>query len=176
MDPTSGSSEPAMSRHQSWCIGFLSSGNSPCDCRIPANQPRSVEPGLCFEQSPRTQGRLTMPLLCELKAGHAGAHRAGTTHWVMGRPEQLYREAYTHLIVQLAMPPEPWFTFGAHTDMPGDELEFWGQDEAGMPLWEKVKDKPLIAMVDTPGESWCVDPHCVWDSHDHTVRDGYYSD
>jgi hypothetical protein len=34
-------------------------------------------------------------------------------------------------------PPEGWFTFGTHVDIPGP-LEFSTEtDEAGMPLWER---------------------------------------
>lgn len=30
-----------------------------------------------------------------------------------------------------------WSSFGSHVDRPEVELEFDGQDEAGMPLWER---------------------------------------
>lgn len=48
-----------------------------------------------------------------------------------------YRKAYTYLLVQLAMPPEGWYTYGAHQGSEGVGLEFWGDDGTGMPLWER---------------------------------------
>lgn len=50
---------------------------------------------------------------------------------------ELYKEAYKHLMVQLAVPPEGWFTLGHHRNQPDVRLEFWGTDEAGVPLWER---------------------------------------
>lgn len=50
------------------------------------------------------------------------------------------REEYMPLRRQLASPPQGWFPFGYHAG-PGaaPELEFWGNDEDGMPLWERPK-------------------------------------
>lgn len=42
--------------------------------------------------------------------------------------------------INLFHPPEGWFIFGTHVDDPtvlDRGLEFWGEDEAGMPLWER---------------------------------------
>lgn len=37
----------------------------------------------------------------------------------------------------LASPPEDWYTFGTHVDHPDQELEFWGDDGTGTPIWER---------------------------------------
>jgi hypothetical protein len=40
---------------------------------------------------------------------------------------------------QLAAPAPGWYTFGSHIDS-DVELEFWGHDEEGLPLWERPVD------------------------------------
>ena len=32
--------------------------------------------------------------------------------------------------------PDGWFPFGTHVDDPRT-LQFWGEDETGMPIWER---------------------------------------
>lgn len=38
----------------------------------------------------------------------------------------------------LCGPPAPWVMFGTHVGQEDVRLEFWGKDQEGMPLWEKV--------------------------------------
>ena len=54
------------------------------------------------------------------------------------------REERGRLLRQLATPPEGWFTFGTHVDKPRTDLEFWGQDESHLPLWERPKPKTTM--------------------------------
>lgn len=43
-------------------------------------------------------------------------------------------------------PPEGWFTFGTHVEIPGP-LEFSDEtDEAGMPLWERLVVNPVMVV------------------------------
>lgn len=51
------------------------------------------------------------------------------------KPEALV-EMYMHLRKELHQPPEGWFVFGSHVDQIV-QLDFWGQDEDGLPLWER---------------------------------------
>jgi hypothetical protein len=54
--------------------------------------------------------------------------------------EELFRcrVSINWLTRQLMSPPEGWYTFGYHAQRPPvPELEFWGQDEDGDPLWER---------------------------------------
>lgn len=53
-----------------------------------------------------------------------------------GKPrDALFEETYRDLQRELTTPPEGWFVFGTHIDIPGP-LEFWG-NEAGLPIWER---------------------------------------
>jgi len=53
-----------------------------------------------------------------------------------GEQHDPYRGPYERLQRTLASPPPGWFTLGTHAgqDTP---LEFWGQGDDGLPLWER---------------------------------------
>ena len=53
------------------------------------------------------------------------------------KPEVLY-ERYKDLLLEVMFPPEPWSVFGSHLDGPAHSLVFWGKDEDGLPLWERL--------------------------------------
>lgn len=52
--------------------------------------------------------------------------------------EELFRcrVSINWLTRQLMSPAPGWYTFGSHIDS-DVELEFWGYDERGLPLWER---------------------------------------
>ena len=52
---------------------------------------------------------------------------------------------------QLASPPPGWHTFGTHIGQPEIALEFWGDDGAGFPIWERPAPSDLA--VDIPGRA-----------------------
>lgn len=52
---------------------------------------------------------------------------------------------FEHLRQQLMRPPSGWWIFGAHVDEPV-ELEFWGVDVDGLPLWERLKPAAAVGV------------------------------
>lgn len=48
-------------------------------------------------------------------------------------------EMYYRLRKELVQPPDGWFNFGSHSDKPDVELEFWGEGDDGLPIWERPK-------------------------------------
>lgn len=49
-----------------------------------------------------------------------------------------------------------WSSFGTHADGRGAELEFDGQDAAGMPLWERPKSERPVTVVERATEPFGV--------------------
>lgn len=39
-------------------------------------------------------------------------------------------------------PPSGWFMFGTHVDQPNVQLEFWGEGEDNLPIWERPVETP----------------------------------
>lgn len=52
---------------------------------------------------------------------------------------RIYKDALDQVLKQLASPPKGWFVFGHHMDQPKVDLEFWGDDGGGLPIWERPK-------------------------------------
>jgi hypothetical protein len=132
---------------------------------------QQVPPGPCHNRSP---GVNNTTRFCELLAGHAGAHKAGSLIWMYGHHDR-YGPAYHHLIVQLATPPLGWYTFGSHAHVRGDELEFWGDDGTGLPIWERPRQgvDEVHLLLHREGRTPC---HLFWESGMRTTDNPYLLD
>lgn len=74
----------------------------------------------------------------------------------------MWREGYKagreHLQRALSSPPEGWFTYGTHVDKDDVVLDFWGEDEDGLPLWERPKPlgetvaEAIVSMLESHAE------------------------
>lgn len=58
------------------------------------------------------------------------------------QPETWCRARLVNWILEEGMnlfhPPEGWYMFGHHAGFgPTPDLEFWGEDEGGLPIWER---------------------------------------
>lgn len=64
--------------------------------------------------------------------------------WLRRERLVIMREALIPYLATLANPPAGWYTFGTHIDRETGkgldvDLEFWGDDGGGIPLWERPR-------------------------------------
>lgn len=81
----------------------------------------------------------TQPRLDELYADHQRlADAVDTLISEMHERELHHFETERKLIEMKVQPPAGWYVFGTHVDSPDAPLDFYGEDEDGMPMWERL--------------------------------------